>query len=163
MEVIAVDLMSIQPIAINANVSLEIILNCVIAPIQIFGLVAQVKIHVKLMKGIVTLTTIVWAIFFVVLIIAQMIFLQVLIVVKMELLQQSLWQHVHQSLHQPLEMAFVMIRTTWLNATLMEEIAVDLMSIQPFALNANVSLEIKVINFRSETFGNQIFQKVLQN
>ena len=84
------DLMSIQTIALNANVSQEIILNGVIAPIQIFGLVAQVKIHVKLMKGIVTLTTIVWAIFFVVLIIAQMIFLQVLIVVKMELLQQSL-------------------------------------------------------------------------
>ena len=84
------DLMSIQSIALNANVSQEIILNGVIAPIQIFGLVAQVKIHVKLMKGIVTLTTIVWAIFFVELIIAQMIFLQVLIVVKMELLQQSL-------------------------------------------------------------------------
>ena len=84
------DLMSIQSIALNANVSQEIILNGVIAPIQIFGLVAQVKIHVKLMKGIVTLTTIVWAIFFVVLIIAQMIFLQVLIVVKMELLQQYL-------------------------------------------------------------------------
>ena len=84
------DLMSIQPIALNANVSQEIILNGVIAPIQIFGLVAQVKIHVKLMKGIVTLTTIVWAIFFVVLIIAQRIFLQVLIVVKMELLQQYL-------------------------------------------------------------------------
>ena len=84
------DLMSIQTIALNANVSQEIILNGVIAPIQIFGLVAQVKIHVKLMKGIVTLTTIVWAIFFVVLIIAQMIFLQVLIVVKMELLQQYL-------------------------------------------------------------------------
>ena len=84
------DLILIQTIALNANVSQEIILNGVIAPIQIFGLVAQVKIHVKLMKGIVTLTTIVWAIFFVVLIIAQMIFLQVLIVVKMELLEQSL-------------------------------------------------------------------------
>ena len=59
MEVIAVDLMSIQSIALNANVSQEIILNGAIAPIQIFGLVAQVKIHVKLMKGIVTLTTIV--------------------------------------------------------------------------------------------------------
>ena len=42
-----------------------------------------------------------------------------------------------------LEMAIVMIRTTWLNATLMEEIAVDLMSIQPYALNANVLLEMR--------------------
>ena len=90
MEEIAVDLILIQTIALNANVSLEIILNGVIAPIQIFGLVAQVKIHVKLMKGIVTLTTIVWAIFFVVLTIAQMTSLWLLIVAKMELLQQSL-------------------------------------------------------------------------
>ena len=86
MEEIAVDLILIQTIALNANVSLD----GVLAPIQLFGLVAQVKIHVKLMKGIVTLTTNVWAIFFVVLTIAQMTSLRLLIVAKMELLQQSL-------------------------------------------------------------------------